>query len=181
NQTNQRDDDAFFDQLLPQRHDGAPNQVAAIVNRHNAHTGRQRWLNLFDFLFYGIDDVEGVLAVTHHDDATNDFAASVELGHAAPDVAAEMNVSNILQVNRRAVFHLKDDVLDVLDLFDVAATTNVILGRGDLKNFAANVGVAHLDRVDDIAKRDVVSDQRVWIEIDLVLLHEAADRRDFGD
>src|SRR5947208_13630797 len=96
NDTDQSDDNAFFDQFLAQCGDGAANQVAAIVNRHDAHTGWQRRLNLFNFLFDGVDDVERVLAVTHHDDAANDFAAPVELGNAAPDVDAEVNVSNIL-------------------------------------------------------------------------------------
>src|SRR5204863_5035812 len=140
-----------------------------------------RRLYLFDFLFYRVDDIECVFAVTHHDDATNNFATSVELSHATPDITAEMDVSDILQVNRRAVFDFENDVLDVLNLFDVAASANVVLGRGDFEDLAAHIGVAHLDGVDDLAKRDVVSDQRVWIEIDLVLLDEAANGRDFGD
>src|SRR5438132_1009963 len=82
---------------------------------------------------------------------------------------AEVNVPDILQVNRRAVLYFEDDVFDVLDLFDVAATANVVLGRCDLENFAANVGIAHLNRINDVAQRNVVSDERVWIEIDLVL------------
>ena len=66
-------------------------------------------------------------------------------------------------------------------LFDVAAAAHVIFGRRDFENFSAHIAVAHLDRVDDVAERDVVGDELVRIEIDLVLLHEAADRRDFGD
>src|SRR5581483_10260674 len=139
----------------------------------------QRGFDLFDFLFDGIDDGQRVLAVTHHDDAANDFAASVELGHPAPDIAAEMDGRYIFQIDWRAILDFEHDVLDVLDLFDVAAATDVILGGGDLECFAAHIGIAHLDRVDDVAERDVVSDQRVGIEIDLVLLHESADRRDF--
>src|SRR5207249_1225325 len=83
--------------------------------------------------------------------------------------------------NRRAAFHFEDDVLDVLNLFDVAAAANVVLGCGDFENFPAYVGITHLDRVDHVAERDVVGNESVWIEIDLVLLHESADRRDFGD
>src|SRR5437899_2202717 len=121
------------------------------------------------------------MAMPPNDDAANDFAASVELGHAAPDVTAEMNVSDILQVNRCAVFHFEDDVLDVLNLFDVAASANVILGRRDFEDLAADIGITHLDRADDVAKRNVVSNQCVWIEVDLILLYEPADRRDFGN
>src|SRR5439155_23317307 len=43
------------------------------------------------------------------------------------------------------------------------------------------VGVARFVRTDDVAERDVVGDESVWIEVDLVLLYEAADRRDFRD
>src|SRR5215475_10060464 len=104
----------------------AANQIAAVVNRHDAHTSRQRRLYLFNFLFYRIDDVECVFAVAHHDDAANNLTASVELGHTTPDVAAKVNVSNVLQVNRRPIFYFEDDVLDVLDAFDVAAAANII-------------------------------------------------------
>src|SRR5437660_2699526 len=92
-----------------------------------------------------------------------------------------MDVGDILQVVRRAVFDFEHNVLDVLDLFDVAAATDVVLGRGDFENFAADIRVTHLNRVDHFAEGDVVGNESVWIEIDLVLLHEAANRRDFGD
>src|SRR5207248_5604542 len=90
-------------------------------------------------------------------------------------------VTNIFQIDGRAVFHFEDDVLDVLDLFDVAAAADVVLGCGDLENFAADIRVTQLDCVDDFAERDVVGNESVRIEIDLVLLHETANRRDFGD
>src|SRR5262245_22605049 len=179
NHTNQRDDDAFFDQLLAQRRDRAANQVAAIVNRDDAHSGRQRRFHLLNFLFYSIDDVECVLAITHHDDSANDFAATVQFGHAAPEIGPEMDVSDILEVNRRAVFDFENDVLDVLDSFDVTATADVIFGRGNLERFPAHIGVTRLDRVDNLAEWDLVGNECVWIEIDLVLFNETADRRDF--
>src|SRR5206468_7515128 len=92
-----------------------------------------------------------------------------------------MDVADIFQINRRAVFDFEDNILDVFDLFDVAAAADVILGRGDFENFAADIRVAQLNRVDDLAERNVVGNESVWIEIDLVLLHETANRRDFGD
>src|SRR5881394_3690239 len=61
-----------------------------------------------------------------------------------------------------------------------AATYKIFRGR-DLESLATYIGVACFDRADDVAERDVVGDERVWIEIDLVLLYEAADRRDFRD
>src|SRR4029453_6321703 len=176
---NQCDDDAFLDQLFAQRGDGTFDQIAAIVGWHDAHPGRQRRLDLFDFLFNAIDDVECVLAVAHDDNAADRFAASIELSHPAPDVAPEMDISDVLHVDRRTVLDFEDDVLNVLNFFDVTAAANVILGRCDLESLAADIGVAHLDRANDLAERNVVSNERVWIEIDLVLLNEPAHRRDF--
>src|SRR6266571_4536067 len=179
NDTDQRDDDAFFDQLLAQRGDGALDQIAAIVSRHDAHAFRQRAFDLLDFLFYPVDHVEGVLAVAHDHDATDSFAASVQFSDTAPNVAAKMHGGDVLQINRRPVLDLEDNVLDVLDFFNVAAPAHVILRGRDLENFSADIGVAHFDGVDHLAERNVVSNERVWIEIDLVLLYESADWRDF--
>src|SRR5204863_5861321 len=134
-----------------------------------------------DLLFDAVDDVECVLAVAHDDNSANDFATPVEFSNTAPDIAAEMDVANIFQIDGRAVFHFENDILDVLDLFDVAAAADVILGCGDFENFAADIRVTQLNRVDDVAERDVVGHESVWIDNDLILLHETASRRDFGD
>src|SRR5205807_7417106 len=90
-----------------------------------------------------------------------------------------MHSGDVLQINRRAALDFEDNVFDVLDLFDVAAAADEILRRRDLKDAATDIGVAHLDRVDDITERNVVGDQRVWVEIDLILFYETTDRRDF--
>jgi len=50
-----------------------------------------------------------------------------------------------------------------------------------LQNFSADIAVGHTDFVDDFIERDAVGEQFVGIEIDLVLLDEAADRGDLRD
>ena len=62
-----------------------------------------------------------------------------------------MHRAYVLQVNRRTVLDLEDDVLNVLNFFDVASTPNVILRRSNLENFPADIGVTHFDGVDDLA------------------------------
>ena len=93
NDADERDDDALLDQLFAKRADRAFDQVAAVVSRYDPHAFGQRRLDLLDLLFDSVDDVERVLAVTHNDDAADRFAVSVELSHAAPDVASEVNVA----------------------------------------------------------------------------------------
>src|SRR5947208_6518796 len=90
-----------------------------------------------------------------------------------------MHGGDVFQINRRPVVDFENNIFDVLDFFDVATAPDEIFGRGDFKDAAADIGVAHLDRAYDVTQRNVVSDQRVGIEIDLVLLHEPTDRRDF--
>src|SRR5205823_1851822 len=181
NDADESDHDAFFNQLFTQRCDRAPDQLAAVVSRHDAHTGWQRRFDLIDFLFDTIDDVERVLAVTHHNDPTNGLAFAVQFRDSAPDIAAEMHGAHVLHVNWRAFIDFQHNVFDVGDAFDVAAATHEIFRGCDLESLAAYVGVARFDRTDDLAERDVVGDERVWIEIDLVLLYEATDRRDLSD
>src|SRR5205823_8178433 len=175
----ERHNDAFFDQLFAQRCDGALDQIAAIISRHDAHTGWQRRFDLVDFLFDPIDNVECVLAIAHHYDATHGLAFAVQIRDAAPDVTAEMHVGDVFQINWRAVVDFEDNVFDVLDFFDVAAAADEVLGCRDFEHASADIGVTHFDRVHDVAERNVVGDEGVWIEIDLVLLYETADRRHF--
>src|SRR5262249_54100808 len=181
NEAHERDNNAFFDKLLAQCRDGTLDQIAPVIGRHHADAFRQRGFDFLQLLFYPIDDIERILAITHDDDTTDALAPAVEFGQTAPDVTAEMHHRDIFQINRRPVFDFEDNVLDVLDLFDVSAATDVILGRCNLGNLAAHIGIARLDRADDVAQRDVVSDERIWIEIDLVLLHETTNRGDFCD
>src|SRR5437667_9863372 len=92
-----------------------------------------------------------------------------------------MHGGDVFLMNRGAVLNFEDNVFNVLDLFDVAAAADEILRRGDLKDAATDIGVAHLDRADDVTQRNVVGDQRVCAEIDLILLYKTADGRDFRD
>src|SRR5205814_7073228 len=125
--------------------------------------------------------VERVLAVPHHNDAANGLTFAVQFRDPAPDIPAEMHGAHVLYVNWRALIHFQHNVFDVGDAFDVAAATHEIFRGRNLESLAAYVGVARFDRADDVAERDVVGDESIWIEVDLVLLYEAADRRDFRD
>src|SRR5438874_13682883 len=91
-----------------------------------------------------------------------------------------MHSGDVLHINRRSVLHFEDNVFDVLDFFYVAAPADEILSRRNLERFSADIGVAHLDGINHLGERNVVSNERVWIEIDLILFYETTDRRDFG-
>ena len=63
----------------------------------------------------------------------------------------------------------------------VAASAHHVLAAGELEQPSFDVVVARANRVDDVARRHLNAASRVGIEIDLVLLHEAADGGDLRD
>src|SRR5438874_9171698 len=130
-------------------------QFAAIVSGHNPHAFWQGWFDFLDLAFDAFDNSERVLAITHDHNPADGLAASVQLDHPAPDVAAKMDRANVLDVNRRAFVHFQHDVLDVSDRSDVAASADVVLGCGDFERLSADIAVAQPDRVNDIARRYV--------------------------
>src|SRR6266576_4366903 len=142
----ERHNDALFDQLLPQRGDGALDQIAAIISRHDAHARRQGGFDFFDFLFDTIDDVERVLAVTHHHDPANGLAFAVQFRDPAPDIAAEMHGADVLHINRRAFIDFQHNVFNVGNAFDVTAATDEIFRGRDLESLPTYVGVARFNR-----------------------------------
>jgi hypothetical protein len=79
------------------------------------------------------------------------------------------------------VVDLQRDVLDVGQAPEVAAAPDEVLGRGHLEDLAADIVVRALDPGDDVGERDAVGRELVRVEVDLVLLHEAADRGHLGD
>src|SRR5713101_8349945 len=95
NDTDERNNDAFFDQLFAQRRNRALDQIAAIVRRDDAHAFRQGRFDLLNFLFYTVDDTQRVLAVTHHNDPANSLAFAVQFRDPAPDIAAEMHGGSV--------------------------------------------------------------------------------------
>src|SRR5262245_12257383 len=176
----QRDYDAFFDELLTQRIDRVVDQFAAVIYRHHAHTLGQRRLDFLKLPFYPINDGERVLAIAHYDNAANDLALAIKLRHSAPDVRTEMHSADVTDVNRRSVLDLKHDVFDVARVLDVAMSADEILLSSYFEHLATDISVAHLYCLDDVAKRDVVGQQFIRIEVHLVLLDESADCRDLG-
>src|SRR5438874_12580726 len=92
-----------------------------------------------------------------------------------------MNSADVLHINRRTVFDLEHDVLDIGDTFEITAAAHEIFGRRNFESLTAYVAIARFYAGHDFAQWDAVREQRVWIEIDLVFFYETADGRDFGN
>jgi len=57
---------------------------------------KQRFLDLFKFFLYPIDDLESILSVAHHHNAADSFSFPIQLRDSPPKVRSEMNVTYLL-------------------------------------------------------------------------------------
>src|SRR3546814_16405514 len=64
--------------------------------------GRQTALELGELGAYAVDNLAGILALSHDDDAAGDLALAVELGDAAPCVGADLDRRDVAHRNRNA-------------------------------------------------------------------------------
>ena len=120
--------DAFFEQLFSQRVDRMMNQRAPIVDRNDLDSFGQRLLDLLKLFLYSIDNFECVLAVAHYHNSANGFSYSVQLRYASANIRSQVNVSYLSEINGRSILDFKDDILEVLQAFDVPATSDKELG-----------------------------------------------------
>src|SRR5271166_5686344 len=174
------DHDALLQQFFAQGTDRPINERAAIVSGNDANTFRQRGLDLLNLFLNTVNDLERVLPVPHDDDPADGLTLTVEFCDTLSQVRPQMYRADVLQIDRNTFFHLENDILQIADAFDVAASTHEKLGSGNFKGLAPNIRVAFSNRIHDIADGNVECDKFIGIEIDLILFDEPAHRRDFG-
>ena len=180
-----QDDEAHDRELLHQRVpegiDRPVDEVRAIVGADDLHPGREGPSHLLELPLDALDDLEGILSMPHHDHAADCFAVAIQLDEPAPEVGTEMDATDVADQDRRpAAVRPDGDLLDVLDRAHVAPAADQVFGPIELDQAAADLVVRPPDRLDDVAERQPVAEERRRVDLDLVLLHEAADRGDLG-
>ena len=180
--TDQADDEAFFDQLLAQGSHGVFDQGGAVVGDDQLHSlGERRPDRLADRLLDPLEHVVDALAEANHNDAAGGVPHAVVVDHAAADVGAKLHVAHVADSDRRPVLlGPQADLLDVVDPLDVAPSPHHVLTPGELDDPAANLLVAHPNALDDAVDRDVIGEQLVRIDRHLVLLDVSADGGHLG-
>ena len=71
------DDDAFLDQRVLERLDGAVDQVGTVIHRIEGDALRQAWRDFGEPLLDVLDDGQRILAEALQHDAGHDFAFAV--------------------------------------------------------------------------------------------------------
>ncbi len=159
--------------------DAGLDQVGAVVERSNPHPRRQRLLDLGDLLFHAVHDELGVLALEHDRHADDGLAASIPADAAEPGLRADLDLRQIAQVDRYAVFGLDHDPADILSVFEQALGDDVDLLEilGDEAHAA--VAIVALDRLDHVPQRNAELQQHVRVHHDVELAHQPAHAVDF--
>ena len=159
-QDDQADDDDFQQQFFFERVDGPLDQRRAVVGGDDLDALGQRRLDLFQLLLDPLDDVQGVLAGPHDDDAAHRVAFAVEVGDAAADFRSQGDGAEVLDQDRRSLLvRSDDDLFDVLHALGVAPPADHVLRAGELDQPPAHVVVAVANRLDDGRDRDVEGQQ----------------------
>ena len=157
-----RDDNALFEQLSPQRLHRALDQARAIVNDLDLHPLGQSFLQLRELRLYVLDHLMGIRAVANHHDAAHRFTLAVQFRESAADFRAVLHCGDVLQQDRRAVpVHTHSRLVEVLEGLDIAQAPDHELLFGDLQQSPPDIVVAALDCRTDFGDGDVVAAQFV--------------------
>ena len=175
-QRHQRD---FFQERRAQRIDGLADEGRAVVEGHDTDTLRKPWGNLCDARLHRVDHGLRVRAAACHNDAADRFGASLDQRRHAEGVA-DVHGGHLRDVNRRAVGGADGYLLDVGHRFDEPDAAHDGPGAIGFEHIAADILITATDGLDDVTNPKVDRTQAVRIDIDLVLLDVATDRRDLS-
>ncbi len=175
-----RDERDFLDERRTQRVHRLRDQRGAVVERNNAHAGRQARADLRDAGLHAVDHLLRVGAAAGDDDAAHDFVPPFHQ-RCDPERVADVHLRHLAHVDRHASRRADDDLLDVVDRFNQPDAADDRPRAVCLEHVAADILIAVADRFDDGAERQVVRTKPGWVDVDLVLLDLPADRRHFSN
>src|SRR5262249_48279824 len=121
------------------------------------------------------------LAPPHEDDSFDGLGVEVTGDDPAPGKGADRDPRDVADADRDAAAGRNDDLLDVAAVGEGAEAAHDVLLLAVLDVVPARVRVRAAERGEDLLQRDTVSLELPRIDLDMVLLHEAAERDDVGD
>ncbi len=133
-----------------------------------------------DFFLHPFDHRLGVFTGAHDHGATDGFL-TVEVERTAAEIAADLHGGDVLQIDRSAFHGFDRDEFEILRAFDQADAAQDELRAVLLHHLAADVEVGILDGGHHLHERDVRGPHLGGVQLDLILLHEAADAGDLRD
>src|SRR5712691_7993567 len=179
NDDDDADDDGLFEQVTLQGFDGGVYQTGAVVTGDNFHSGRQGRFGLRQFFLYAVDDGQSIHSVAHDDDARNGFPFALPFGDAFADIRPEADRPQVAHKNGCSVLRGDGYRLQVVQGAQIPEATDHVLRAAHFEQVTADFICAGAHFLNHRRKWNAVRAQLVGVEIDLVLLDESADGRDF--
>ncbi len=183
-----------FDERGGDGADGASDEGGAIVERHDAHAGRQAGLQFDDLGLEPARHLQGILTMAHEHDAAGRLRA-VFFEDATAGLAAQRHAGDAAQRDGRAVGGGKRNVFEVADNALGLEAGVGLAGPGPepadaaddelrptlLDDIAAGGRIGPADRVRNLGRRNAALAQLARIEFDLVLRRRPTDAGDLRD
>ena len=157
------------------------NQGRAVIGGNDTNPVGESALQFGQLGLYPADNVQGVFAVPHDDDAGNRFAGSVQFHDAPAQGRSFDNAGHIGQGNRRAVLRVHHDLLKVEAIFHVPGGSDHELALALLQHPSPHFTGGRCYGLGNTPYGNVVGAQFVGIDQHLVFAHEPAHRGDFRD
>ena len=159
------------------------NEIAPIVIGLDLDAGRQAAVavDAFDRRTHARHDVHRALELLHQHDAEQDVILVVARRDAQARRKPDLVMGDIRQNYRQAALLAHHDVVDVADRAQHADAAHVDRLFAYRDRAPADIGVAGGNRVDDLRQGEAVGPHAVEVDLGLVFLGFAAQRRDVGD
>ena len=171
-----------------QRPDRLLDKPRTVVERHDGYLGdrpvRQYLLgqsrfHLLDLRLYVIDNLQGVGAIAGYDHSAHGLHTLL-VQPSPSGSGADIHERHVRYANRYAFPNGDDGILYIFYILDIPQAPDQVLHLVDLHRLGADIEVALLDGAHDIHHGDVEGIHGIRVQLDLVLLHEAARRGNLG-
>ena len=158
----------------------ASTSLVRLSTGSTAISGGSGFLDTDQLLINRDSDDPAVAAFEHHGGADHDLIA-VLAGRPRPQLAANADLGNVLEIDGDAALAGENDVAEVFRVLNAPASPHDVGFTAPLDVARADSGIVALDCFNDIAEREPEREQLVRIGSDLELLLVTADRIDLGN
>ena len=154
--------------------------LASSLLEVDDHLCRHPRRDLGDLPVDVFDGFQRVEAVSDHDHSA-DGLGPLLVQRPAPHGRAKRDPGNVLDVNRNVVVDRDNRIFQILNVFDKTEAADKVLDLVDFDGPRTHVDVRHADGHEHVFQAHSGGAHGVRIDVDLVLLHEPADRSHFTD
>ena len=168
----------FLKQAMTQCVNGACNQCRAVIGLDDLHARGKRSAQAVDFVTHRRDGLQGILAVTHDNNAANDLPLPVEFCNATAHLRPGAYLANHLQrgAGTGLAGRQRRYQAQVLLTLNITVRVHHVLGLAHLDHGTAGLAVGTKEGSLNLGDGQRIGAQQVRVHYYLVLFDHAPDR-----